>query len=890
MNVKANVKAFCDEGFHIILLRPYTKQAWQKNWSSVDAIEWSELRDRINRDEDFNFGVRLGANSYGDRVLASIDIDIDVKHDGKQAISLEGAIEEMRDTLGDDVSRVIDEGACVATASGGAHVYFFSDKLFGTRRVRFAWGAVEFRCKGCLNVIPPSIVTGKDGQVRQYKWVGDRRIDFEAGKPLWKWQAIQTVVSTNGGAMADDQGEGGRLPYAFTIGLTRDEVRRLIDHMPDEAADSYESWRNFGFALHHEFQGSEIGFKLFKIFSQKFPEKYDPSSCRRLWKSAYAERKGTNYITMLSYIDAKKYNDEQGYDEQESEDKSDYTVPISKFGGKDTRYRVDRYRSVKRDARYIHILNEADAERLKNGDYDDDEEFIKTIQPVVIDMEWCENSAKSYDRREAEERKAREEQKKKKEKIDENNFANIPSVCAKALEEFRKTEYSDLEEYETAFRRAFCIMEGPSSPLYGFWVKLDSGQYRFNRYNQAGIKESFDRYAFTNEKGQNMATPLQLCRIDKDMKVYRAMTIDPTNTVKNKVNLWNGFATKPYSGDDYLDKCRRIVDHIERVICDNDPVVIEYVINWCANKIQYPTRRNKTVLLIEGGQGSGKDTFGRIMTRVIGPAHAGFDSGERFLDRFNAHEEGRLLMCYEEVNMRRAEQKRAIKAKITAEKMLIERKGVDRVEYENLCDYIMTTNDTGSVMMEENERRFFPIKTNDKNAQNAAYFKALYAEMEGEGIAAFMRYLMEVELDGFVPSNIPMTKFRSSSHLDNGDKVLMFIHERLLTGDILCFDPDQGYLMNDAGMMESRRVWSEGLIRVSKKALQDAIMEYCKEKGWAGVSVREVRKRIQKYMKIIRTTKTSAAGIYQYEFDNLEECQKQFEKEANLPGVFDEEF
>ena len=59
------------------------------------------------------------------------------------------------------------------------------------------------------------------------------------------------------------------------------------------------------------------------------------------------------------------------------------------------------------------------------------------------------------------------------------------------------------------------------------------------------------------------------------------------------------------------------MDLINEVICVNDEVLYNYVLNWISNIIQHPGMKNETALVIKGHQGIGKNTFTDVISEIL---------------------------------------------------------------------------------------------------------------------------------------------------------------------------------------------------------------------------------------------------------------------------------
>jgi len=81
------------------------------------------------------------------------------------------------------------------------------------------------------------------------------------------------------------------MTYDPPAGLALDDLRKLLDALPVEAADTYQSstgpsWIGVGMAIHHETGGSQEGFALWDVWSTKSKDKYPGTEdLLRKWES-----------------------------------------------------------------------------------------------------------------------------------------------------------------------------------------------------------------------------------------------------------------------------------------------------------------------------------------------------------------------------------------------------------------------------------------------------------------------------------------------------------------------------------------------------------------------------------------------------------------------------
>jgi hypothetical protein len=182
-----------------------------------------------------------------------------------------------------------------------------------------------------------------------------------------------------------------------------------------------------------------------------------------------------------------------------------------------------------------------------------------------------------------------------------------------------------------------------------------------------------------------------------ERRQYDGITFEPNkgDVVGNKLNLWQGWAIEPKKGN--WDLMKR---HMKEVLCDNDSLGYEYLMNWLAWSLQNPDKPAEVAVVFKGIRGSGKGTLGNALCKIFGQHAFHVSAASQFAGRFNAH-------------LRPAG---------------------------------------------EMERRFQVFNTNNEHAQKKAWLDPLYEELENGGYAAMLYDLLRRDISNFHPRQIYRTK------------------------------------------------------------------------------------------------------------------------------------
>src|SRR5262249_26523365 len=108
---------------------------------------------------------------------------------------------------------------------------------------------------------------------------------------------------------------------------------------------------------------------------------------------------------------------------------------------------------------------------------------------------------------------------------------------------------------------------------------------------------------------------------------------DKRQAIEARLNLWHGWRVEPKEGDWGL-----IERHVRRVPSKGDRKFAEYVFNWVARMLQRPAEPGQTAIAFYSEQeGTGKSTFGRILTKIWGLSSRHISDTKHLVGHFNAH-------------------------------------------------------------------------------------------------------------------------------------------------------------------------------------------------------------------------------------------------------------
>ena len=184
--------------------------------------------------------------------------------------------------------------------------------------------------------------------------------------------------------------------------------------------------------------------------------------------------------------------------------------------------------------------------------------------------------------------------------------------------------------------------------------------------------------------------------------------------------------------------------------------VYEYLLNWYSHVIFKSHRKSEVCILLKGVEGAGKSYIAEnFLAEICGEEKVMITGrSDKAFGKFS-NLQGKLLCVLNEANGKETHDLASIlKDCITANKISLEKKGIDIVEVIDYCNFIFTTNGFNSIQMPPNDRRFIAIEVDDSKVGCwDTYFEPLVKAVNDKKIMRkFYEELKERKLDKFNPS------------------------------------------------------------------------------------------------------------------------------------------
>jgi hypothetical protein len=249
------------------------------------------------------------------------------------------------------------------------------------------------------------------------------------------------------------------------------------------------------------------------------------------------------------------------------------------------------------------------------------------------------------------------------------------------------------------------------------------------------------------------------------------------------LNLWRA---PEWKSDSSSPAPTIFLDHV-RYLFDGDQVAIDHALDFIAHLVQRPQERvNHALLLTSEAKGIGKSTLGLIIRRLIGEKNSGVAQSKDLKSQFDGWLMGKVAIQVDEVyEYGNWDLANKLKPLITEPTVSVNMKYGPQMIVRNCARFIMFSNHTAPVDLEDGDRRYFVF---DSKAQpkSADYYEALNAYIYSqEGMSEVYSWLKRRDLSGFKPfAPPPMTEAKQKIIKASGNPLRHYIKEAVESGHL----------------------------------------------------------------------------------------------------------
>lgn len=298
-----------------------------------------------------------------------------------------------------------------------------------------------------------------------------------------------------------------------------------------------------------------------------------------------------------------------------------------------------------------------------------------------------------------------------------------------------------------------------------------------NRYMHRRVRAGFD------EKGRPVEIPLGKWWLEHQARLqYRAVVFEPGLDVDGVYNLWRGFAVEPKPGD----KHRRFLDHVRDHVCGGNVEHYDYLLSWMARAVQQPATQGEVAIVLRGKKGSGKSTLARTFGALFGRHYWAVSNAHHIVGNFNGHLRDCVVLFGDEAFWAGDRKHESIlKALITEDTIVVEKKGVDSEIAPNYIHLMMASNAEWVIPASQDERRYLVLDVHATKLQDKAYFGALNDDLAAGGLCNLLHELATRDITEFDHRTAPRTDALQDQKIHSLDSHEEWFYRRLCDGQIL---------------------------------------------------------------------------------------------------------
>ncbi len=271
--------------------------------------------------------------------------------------------------------------------------------------------------------------------------------------------------------------------------------------------------------------------------------------------------------------------------------------------------------------------------------------------------------------------------------------------------------------------------------------------------------------------------------IDPNTKIFDSIAFTPNYASPTTINYWVPPVIKPIPGGDW----QVIGEFLLHVICANDMDLFRYLMMYLAHMLQQPHVKPGIIIVLLGGQGTGKGTFFRILHRVWARTTLIVSDVTQIVGTFNASLERNFVICMDEALF--AGDKKSIerlKSLVTEPVIHIEQKYQPSRSIESFHRFFATSNNDFFGQVDADDRRFLFLRVSDQHQTDLSYFEGVHTAIDDDAcIGALVHDLLQLDLTGFNPRQRPKTPEHLSQRLQSLGGFERFLYERLRLGQPL---------------------------------------------------------------------------------------------------------
>ena len=267
--------------------------------------------------------------------------------------------------------------------------------------------------------------------------------------------------------------------------------------------------------------------------------------------------------------------------------------------------------------------------------------------------------------------------------------------------------------------------------------------------------------------------------VNPNTHVYNKIAFSPLELPSTTLNYWRGYTLKPVFGD-----WKALGAFLLDIICNGDEKVFVYLICYLAHMLQKPEDKSGVMIVMLGGQGTGKGTFFSMLRKIWAQTALQINDVDQVLGTFNAALERNYVILMDEALFSGDKKSlEKLKSLITEPQCRIEQKYQPSRTIDSYHRFFAASNNEHFAKVDKDDRRFLFLRVSDKYQGDLKYFEGLHKEIaSGTQLAAMVNDLLGLDLTTFNVRERPKTQEHLSQKLQSLDGFERYWYELLQSG------------------------------------------------------------------------------------------------------------
>lgn len=263
----------------------------------------------------------------------------------------------------------------------------------------------------------------------------------------------------------------------------------------------------------------------------------------------------------------------------------------------------------------------------------------------------------------------------------------------------------------------FCFI----GPLNTFRNVVTGAEYSVEAFNNT-FSRNLVNPAEPNADGRTPILPAPFALNVADTKIVDAVIYDPREASGKEpyFRIGDRWFVNTYMEssvpNETVEGSKSAGRMIRKLISVNIPneAYARTVLDFIAFCVQFPGRKIRWAILLQGAQGCGKGTLADTIRAAIGQPNFKVVNGSVLNGKFNEWMEGASCVYCDELfsaGVNRHEVNTKMKDAVSNTYIPVDRKFRDVVNIPNVSNYIFSTNKHDALLLEESDRRYFVLKS-----------------------------------------------------------------------------------------------------------------------------------------------------------------------------------